>query len=118
LGCEHRLINNYAAKQKMFSQLLNRHGSIAAMAGHARPLQAILALAEAIPYPHRAFRNCVASNLLSEVRHIVQVELWTDKQVLREKELNAKTCMHLEMVRIADGLRNVGAHRSPYARIL
>src|SRR5579872_3984257 len=77
-----------------------------------------LSFAEAVADPDRALRNSIATELLREIGHIVQIELRADKQVLGNEKLNAETRMHLEMAGVAHGLGHIGADGGPYARIL
>ena len=78
----------------------------------------LLALTEAVTNPNRALWHCITAELLREVGHVVQIELRPDKQMLRNKELNTDTRVHLEMVDTSYGLGHVGAYGGPYARIL
>src|SRR5580765_1659548 len=64
----------------------------------------LLALTEAVTNPNCALRHSTATGLLRETGHVMQIELRTDEQMLREKELHADTCMNLEMAGISYGL--------------
>ncbi len=50
------------------------------------------------PYPEHAARDEIAAKLIREIRNIAQIELWTHKHVLSQKDLDARSSVKLEMV--------------------
>ena len=62
----------------------------------------ILVLAEVVAHRHGGCRRPIASELVGEIRHIMQVELRTYEKAVREGDLEAGSEVDLEMVRTAD----------------
>ena len=67
-------------------------------------------LAEVIAHGDGGFRDRIASELVCEIRHIVQVELRADEEVVRERDLQTGSQVDLEMSGAADGRSRRRAH--------
>src|SRR5580704_14659750 len=76
------------------------------------------ALAEVIAHPEHAFRHRVATELVGETGHVVQVELRFDENMLRQENLDADPHMYLEMIRGAHRLGGCSADRRSDAAAL
>jgi len=77
-----------------------------------------LALAKVVAHPQHAFGHRVAAELIGETWDVMKVKFRFDKNVVREKDLNADSEMRLKMIRGADGFRgsaaNSGSHASAF----
>ena len=77
-----------------------------------------LLLAEMITDRDGSCRRPITSELVGEIRHIVQVELGADEETLLDRYLDADSKVDLEMRRTADGRGVIAAHRNPHTGIL
>ena len=62
----------------------------------------LLVLAEVITHCHGGSRHPIASELVGEIRHIVQIELRTHKDAVREGDLESGSEVQLEMIGAAE----------------